>query len=118
MNRAEFNSLMFDTFNAVKKINESKGREYSGDTDALLNFKCNGANIGLEPTTCWLVYTAKHWDSICTFMRDIQNGHADEQLLSESIDGRFDDLILYAVLGKALVHEWREERERARLPTL
>lgn len=117
MNNADFERDIVDaTFKRVKEIGATKGREYAGqDLDRLANFKRNGANLGLEPTTCWLVYAGKHWDSICTFMRDLQAGRADEKLLSEPIEGRLDDLLVYCLLAKGLIADWREKNEEAKL---
>lgn len=99
MTRDEFTKLMNETFAEIKELHESKGREYAGDEDSLDNFKRHAKNLGLKPEHIWAVYASKHFDAIISYVR---NGGV---LSNESIEGRIDDLILYALLLKGIVKE-------------
>lgn len=105
MKTEEFRKLIDDTFAQVVTLCETKGHEYSGDHDRLLNFKRNATALELLPSTIWAVYAAKHWDAIMQHLKDLQSGHYRK--LSEPIEGRIDDLILYALLLKGLLSEAR-----------
>ena len=103
MNRNDFNKIIESTFQEILKLNATKGEEYSGNIDALANFKRNAERMGLDPMQVWYVYTAKHFDSISTFIQDIAKGKVREY--SEPITGRADDLIMYFIIFKALYQE-------------
>jgi len=96
MNRQEFTKIIEDTFESIKLLNITKGEEYSGEDDALANFKRTGKDQDLPVMKVWAVYAAKHYDAINFFIR---NG----KVLSEPIEGRIDDLILYLLLLKGLI---------------
>lgn len=110
MKTREFEVIINESFETVRRLVETKGHEYSGDLDRLLNFKRNGAALGLMPSTIWAVYAAKHWDSIMQYMQDLQHGRYRE--LSEPIEGRIDDLITYLLLLKGLLNEPRANEKR------
>jgi hypothetical protein len=98
-----WNTLVDDAFAEMKKLAQMKGGEYSGDDDRLLNFRRNGANLGLPMETVWAVYAGKHWDAIQQFIKDQRNGKERERL--EPIEGRVDDLLVYLLLFKAMLQE-------------
>jgi hypothetical protein len=95
------------TFEEVEHLARAKGGEYSGDDDRLLNFRRNGAALDLPMETIWAVYSAKHWDAIQQYIRDLRNGKMRERL--EPIDGRIRDLIVYLLLFQAMVDERSDE---------
>lgn len=76
-----------------------KGGEYSSDRDRLENFKRGAQMTGADPRQIALIYMAKHFDAIGSFVRD------PTMPTSEPIRGRFIDLANYAVLMAALVEE-------------
>jgi len=96
MNRQEFTKIIEDTFESIKVLNDTKGEEYSGEEDALANFKRTGKAQDLPAMKVWAVFAAKHYDAINSFIR---NG----KVLSEPIEGRIDDLIMYLLLLKGLI---------------
>lgn len=103
MNQSEFQKLVDQTVQDTAKLLVMKGEEYAGSADRLANFK-RGANLtGTTPLQTALIYASKHYDSICTYIRKDASGEI--QKLSEPIEGRFDDLINYCILMKAIVHE-------------
>jgi hypothetical protein len=111
MKRSDFNKLIGSTFKQIQHLSDNKGAEYSGDDDALANFKRNAERIGLDPLQVWHVYAAKHYDSLCSYIKEI-NAPA-RRVLTEPIDGRVDDLITYLLLFKALVKEKEDEHTKA-----
>lgn len=103
MKNSDFDKLVQQVFQRVKEIGTTKGREYASSDDRLANFKREAERLGLDPLTVWHVYASKHWDAISTFVKDVQ---ADNEVaLSEPIDGRYTDLLVYALLGLALLKE-------------
>ena len=112
--RDRIRTIIIETCNAVSKLNETKGYEYSGDEDALENFRRNGFNVNLEPEVIWSVYAAKHWDAIMQWVQDILRNN--NRVYSEPITGRIDDLITYLILLKAL-YQARMERDAEKART-
>jgi len=98
-----WNKMIEETFEEVRHLAKAKGGEYSGDVDRLLNFRRNGAALGLPMETIWAVYAAKHWDALMQYIRDLQENKQRERL--ESIDSRIRDLIVYLLLFQAMVDE-------------
>ena len=87
----------------IERLATLKGGEYSGDSDRLANFRRNAAALGLQMETVWAVYAAKHWDAIIQYVQDMRYGK--QRTRSEPIAGRLDDLIVYAILMKAMIEE-------------
>lgn len=104
-----WNALVDGAFAEMKKLAQMKGGEYSGDDDRLLNFRRNGANLGLPMETVWAVYAGKHWDAIQQFIKDQRNGKERERL--EPIGGRVDDLLVYLLLFKAMLQERNDAQD-------
>lgn len=87
----------------IKSLAASKGAEYSGDEDRLDNFRRGAARYGLPMEVIWGVYASKHWDSLQTYIKDLNVGRT--RPYSEPIDGRVDDLLVYLLLFKAMLEE-------------
>lgn len=111
MNRVDFERLLDSTFQSVRGINRTKGREYADDDDALRNFKKNGPLLGLTPTQHWGVLFLKHVDALVAFARD-------GEVKSEPIESRVHDVILYAGLLLGLVEDRRAAEAQLALPLL
>jgi hypothetical protein len=90
-------------FDKCEDTMRSKGKDYSDDTDRLSNFKRGAELTGAPPLTIALIYAAKHWDAIATYIREDANGV--EQKPSEPITMRLVDLINYLVFIGALIEE-------------
>lgn len=108
MNKDAFDKLVQDTVKSTADLLIIKGEEYAGSADRLANFKRGSERIGVTPLQVSLIYASKHFDAICTYIR--KDAEGQKQILGEPIDGRFDDLINYCMLMKALVVESREEK--------
>lgn len=111
MNTSDFQRVVDDTFARLTELSNTKGQEYAGSEDRLANFKRLGAELNLDPRHVLWVYATKHLDSIRTYLREVNA--PVQRTLSEPIDGRIDDAILYFILLKGLIYEARlQERGR------
>ena len=100
MNSTEFRTrYLAGTMERLMDLTDTKGREYANSDDQLANFKRLAKRLGLTPAQVCTVYLTKHLDSIDSWVRN------PEQDLSEPIDGRIDDAILYLILLKAIAHD-------------
>ena len=90
------------TFDQILMLSESKGAAYSGSIDTLANFKRNADVCGITPFQTWLVYAAKHWDTIINSIKQNPSYPIDK---TEGLDGRINDLITYLILLKCLLVE-------------
>lgn len=111
MTRDEFDELLSMTFSSLAALSDTKGTEYAHDADQLANFKRLGERLGMAPEAVLMVYLTKHLDSIESYIR------RPSMDLSEPIDGRIDDAILYLCLLKALIHDSDRPANHAALPT-
>lgn len=107
MDNNQFKALVDEVFNWVDKTSKSKGQEYSGrSVERLKNFIDGGIDMEDPPIKVLHGYMAKHWSSIRTFVLDVSKGRAPAPgALSESIEGRYLDLILYSILAIGLIRQ-------------
>ncbi len=97
MKSIEFRALVNATADNLLELTDTKGREYANSDDQLANFKRLADQLNLSPAQIAYVYLTKHLDSIQSHIRD------PEKLLSEPVESRIDDAILYLILLKALL---------------
>ena len=114
MTNADVEVMFRETFEELIALRSIKSREYSDDGDALANFRRNAVDLEMPMETVWRVYASKHWDSIGNFIRDITNGKKRE--LSEPIEGRIHDMIVYLLLLKAMIKEKEDGGRGAEAP--
>ena len=110
MTNEDLNQMICETFKKILDLRRVKGGEYSEDNDALSNFRRNAEDLEMEMEAVWRVYAGKHWDALSQYVRDVQSNFKRE--LSEPIESRIDDLILYLCLFKAMVRERRKDDDR------
>jgi hypothetical protein len=108
MNRKAFDILRNEAYARICKISDTKGHDYSGQEDALRNFKTNGEALGITPMQVWGVLCIKHWDAVMTFLRE-------GDVKSEPVEGRIDDVILYLFLLQALIKEEKIARAKQQI---
>lgn len=102
MTHTEFDALVGETVESIRKLLTVKGGEYTGPgDDRLAAFKRSADLAGVAPLQCLLIYMVKHFDAFATYVRDDAAGKTRER--SEPIDGRLDDTINYCILAKALI---------------
>lgn len=99
MNRLQFDSIVRETIDSINKLLVVKGGEYASDEDRLANFKRGAQLTGVPPLTVAMIYMSKHYDAVASYVRN------PARAASEPIEGRFDDLINYCILMKALIEE-------------
>lgn len=104
MKKERFQHLLEEQFIRISKLTGTKGEEYSRSDDQLANFKRQAADLGLDQRQIWAVYFNKHIDSIKSYLKTL-----DDSKLSEPIEGRIDDAILYLILLRAMIVERYEE---------
>lgn len=98
-----YDELVAETVENLKKLSALKGGEYAGDSDRLANFRRNGEALGLPMEAIWHTYTAKHWDAVTQYIKDLLAGKSRDRM--EPLAGRLDDIIVYCVLFKAMLAE-------------
>lgn len=108
MKQAQFQGIVNETISAIQGLLKVKGAEYAGSEDRLANFKRGATLTGCTPLQCAFIYASKHYDSISTYIKNCAAG--TEQVLSEPIEGRLDDLINYCILLKAIIKEQDAEK--------
>ena len=103
MNQEDFANLVAQTFSETNRLLVVKGGEYASDQDRLANFKRGAALTGATTLQVAFIYASKHYDGIASFVRTAASGAPRPS--SEPLEGRFDDLINYCLLMKAIVKE-------------
>jgi hypothetical protein len=94
----KLHKLIEREFGSVLKLNETKGKDYASEHDALSHFKVRAESLGLTPEQVWAVLAGKHWEAI---MEHCKEG----KVKSEPIEGRVQDLILYLLLLLGLIED-------------
>lgn len=102
MKHSERQDLTEKLFAKCIEMGNKKNKSYAGQGDTLANFKRNAEALGLTKYQIWLVYFNKHIDSINNAIKDNPELPVDA---SESIEGRVIDVIVYATILHALIHE-------------
>lgn len=102
--------VLAEVFDHLKHLTQSKGQEYAGQEGANnmhANFDRLATKLHLIPEKVLWVYTTKHLDSIENWINEI--GSPAARKLSEPMEGRIDDAILYLILLRGMV--WRRNHE-------
>jgi hypothetical protein len=98
----EFLSIVTDVFSSIIALTETKGKEYARSDDQLANFKRAAEDLDIDPLKVWSVFFGKHVDAIKSY---VKLGPVARLTLSEPIEGRIDDAILYLILLRAIIQE-------------
>lgn len=115
MNNSQFQDLINGQFHELMRISATKGLEYARDaTDRLANFKRLAKELSLEPEQVLWVYWTKHKDAIIWFINNLNS--KSNVPLSEPIEGRIDDAILYLLLLKGLLKDRYGTHRRPDVP--
>ena len=85
----------------MQNIFATKGKDYSGDTDRLLNFKRVAERLDISPIQVAGVYLYKHLDAMDTWFRT-------GKLSGEPIEAKFVDIIAYILLLQGLNLEHKD----------
>lgn len=103
MNKADFLKVIDNVYDSMRNLTASKGEEYSRDNDQFANFKRGAADAGITKEQVWQVFFNKHVDSIKSYT----SGKVARDQMSERIEDRIDDAILYLTLLRGMVMEDR-----------
>lgn len=98
MKRSDFQQMRDDLLADAMVLNDKKGKDYSGDSDALASFKTQAEQAGITPLQVWSIFAGKHWLAVQSYVR---NG----QVESEPIRERITDLIVYLCLLQGLIED-------------
>jgi hypothetical protein len=105
MKASAFNGIVKGTIKTIKNLEQSKGNDYAGKEDRLANFK-ELEHIGLAPENTCMVHLQKHYGTIQRYVDKLTSGQ-DSQM-SQPVEERIDDAILYLILLKGLIQERQE----------
>lgn len=108
MNTMKHSEFMRDVLDAtllkIRELSLTKGEEYVGkeiDGNEHANFDRQALEWEVQPEKVLMIFYTKHIDAIKTWVREL--GARDRRKLSEPIEGRIDDAILYLLLLKGMV---------------
>ena len=88
-----------EEFEKMMQISATKGVEYANDDhDANNNFKEIAKQMGITPEQVLWVYVKKHLQAVESYLRS-------GDVLSEPIEGRIHDIILYNFILLSLIEE-------------
>lgn len=94
-----FKLLLDRVHTELKRMTDTKGVEYAASADQLDNFKRQAAALDVSPEFILMVYLSKHIDSIRLYCKN------KSRAVSEPIESRITDAILYLCLLLALVED-------------
>ena len=99
MTRDELANVMDKVFEECRGLRQEGQKEYAHDTDnAMANFERIANALEMDRKQILWVYAAKHIDGIVAHI----NGHKSQR---ESVYGRINDLIVYAIILRAMIEE-------------
>jgi hypothetical protein len=112
MNLIERTAFFTERVTEIIKISHLKGLAYAGEEDALSNFKEQAKKLGLTPFQIWNVFFDKHVRGIESAISRNPSAPSD---LTEHIQGRITDAIIYLLILSALLQdlckeEWKVEQ--------
>ena len=94
----EFDKYQNELLSKVVGMGDTKGKEYSNSESRFANFDRLAAELGLTNIQVAWVYTKKHLDGIASYCRT-------QKELSEPIEGRIVDAIVYLTLIAGMIAE-------------
>jgi hypothetical protein len=105
MTHSEFDDYQNIILRKVVGMRDTKGKEYANSENRFGNFDRVAAELDLTNIQVAWVYTKKHLDGIASFCRT-------QRELSEPIEGRIVDAIVYLTLIAGMIEEREAEREK------
>lgn len=107
----EFDEFWEKKMAGVKALEEVKRGEYNEGLARFDQFYKEAEEAGVHPFVVWKIYFSKHYRSLMTYIKDVQTQSL--RPLSESIDGRIMDMIVYLMIQWAMIEEEREKTKKA-----
>ena len=112
MNRPELIDITKKTFHSCLSLLANKGNEYTNENESVFKvFEDCGNSCGVDTMVPIKLFMDKHYSSIANYIRRVQSGEqisAIDDSLSESIDGRIQDMLNYLVMLEAYITERRK----------
>lgn len=102
MQQHQFERLVDDTLFKCREHLVIQAQEGSDNDDRLAQFKRSASLTGCTPLQVALIQASQHYDAVANLVRDLARGDSRNV---EAVEQRFDDLINYSLLMKALVME-------------
>ena len=102
MTHEQFDDYQEDLLNKVVGMRDTKGKEYANSESRFANFDRAADELGLTNIQVAWVYVKKHLDGIASFCRT-------QKELSEPIEGRIVDAIVYLTLIAGMIAEKEED---------
>lgn len=106
MTFSEFDAVADRIITEVKRMRDTKGKEYAGTKDRFDNFNRLAARTGVPREIVWQVYFTKHIDALESFLK------TGETSSNEPIEGRIVDCITYLLLLAGMLEENEIEADR------
>lgn len=100
MQAREFDSILEDRIDKIRKVMGLKAGEYAADFNRLINFEEGARLSGQTPAQVCLGYALKHWVSIWKIVNEMADGNATQVPL---LDEKIGDAVNYLILLEALV---------------
>ena len=98
---SEFDKIVEDTVELTRKTLQSKGKEYSQNSDRFSNFRRAARLLGCSAENALLGMKVKHDVSVLDIVNNLDNELPTKELLDEKIG----DSINYLILLKGLIYE-------------
>ena len=95
----EFDKFTEQLFSDIRKMRDTKGREYARTADRFDNFNRLAAELQIPREKVWQVYFTKHWDAIRSYIDN------KREFSDEGIYGRMVDAITYLTLLAGMFKE-------------
>lgn len=95
----DFDKFTEEILTEVRKMRDTKGKEYARTKDRFDNFNRLGVTLNLPRYKVWQVYFYKHIDSINSY---VDNG---TEFSEEKIRGRIVDAVTYLLLLAGMIEE-------------
>lgn len=102
MTNEQFLDVIQDVFTKCNEVLNRKRKEYSPDTDRLVNFKVAAGLQGESPLQALGGMLAKHVVSVYDYIERASNG---EYISEEAWDEKVIDVVNYMILLKGLIRE-------------
>ena len=103
MNAVDFNKLIEDSCDQIKKVLVSKNTEYASKDDVFHNFSTAGQRRGISKERALDGMMLKHEVSVGDLIRWAEQ--SPERLTRELIDEKIGDNINYLLLLKGMLYE-------------
>ena len=102
MTLGERNAIIIALFNKANNVADTKGKAYSHEDDALIQFKEIAIRLEVSKYQVWSVFFDKHITSIMNAIRKDPFNPVEN---TESMEGRLIDICVYSGILQAMLKE-------------